>query len=92
MTRTSDVNKTRLRELWDEGESVSDIAQELGITTSAVYKISIAYNFPERERGGRPKVDPTIEEIYATAAALRSTWSHERLSQSRSGGWMPPVV
>jgi hypothetical protein len=92
MTRTWDVDKVRLRELWDEGESVADIAEELGITTSSVYKISIADNFPERERGGRPKVDPTIEEIYAAAAAIRATWSSERLSQSRSGGWMPPVV
>jgi hypothetical protein len=92
MTRTSDVDKARLRELWDEGESVADIAEELGITTSAVYKLSIAEGFPDREYGGRAKADPTIEEIYAAAAAIRATWPAERFEQSRSGGWMPPVV
>jgi hypothetical protein len=89
MTRTSDVDKARLRELWDEGESVADIAEELGLTTSAVYKISIAEGFPDREYGGRPKSDPTVEEIYATAAAIRATWPDERYEQSR---WMPPPV
>jgi predicted transcriptional regulator len=92
MTRTSDVDKVRLRELWEEGESVADIAEELGITTSSVYKISIADNFPRREDGRKPKADPTIEEIYDAAAAIRATWSSERLSQSGSGRWMPPVV
>jgi hypothetical protein len=92
MTRTSDVNKARLRELWDEGESVADIAEELGITTSSVYKISIADNFPVRERGGKPVVDPTVEEIYAAAAAIRAKWPAERYQQSGSMGWMPPVV
>ena len=92
MTRTSDVNRVRLRELWDEGESAADIAEVFGITASAVYKIALANNFPRREDGRKPKADPTIEEIYTAAAAIRAKWSHERLSQSRSGGWMPPVV
>jgi hypothetical protein len=92
MTRTSDVDKVRLRELWDEGESVADIAQELGITTSSVYKISIADGFPVRERGGKPKADPTVEEIYAAAAAIRAKWPAERFAQSGAGGWKPPKV
>jgi hypothetical protein len=89
MTRASDVDKVRLRELWDEGESVVDIAEELGLTTSAVYKISILEGFPDREYGGRPKFDLTVEEIYAAAAAIRATWPDERYEQSR---WMPPPV
>lgn len=92
MIRTSDVNRVRLRELWDEGESAAHIAEAFGITASAVYKIALANNFLRREDGRKPKADPTIEEIYAAAAAIRATWSSERLSQSRSGGWMPPVV
>jgi predicted transcriptional regulator len=92
MTRASDLDKARLRELWDEGESAYDIAEELGITASAVYKIALANNFSKREDGRKPKADPTIEEIYAAAAAIRATWSSERLSQSGLGRWMPPVV
>jgi predicted transcriptional regulator len=83
MTRTSDVDKVRLRELWEEGESVADIAEELGITTSSVYKISIADNFPRREDGRKPKADPTIEEIYAAAAAIRAT-TFERMKVPRN--------
>lgn len=92
MTRHSEVDQVRLRELWDAGESVKDIAAAMGITTSAVYKVTLANGFPVRERGGKPPADPSVEEIYAAAARIRSRWSAERLAESSSGGWTPPRV
>lgn len=92
MRTRSTVDVERLRTMWDEGESVSDIASALGLNPSMVYKVAVENGFTRRAPGGKAKADPTIEEIYSAAAAIRATWPAERLAQSRSGGWTPPKV
>jgi hypothetical protein len=92
MSRTSAVDKAQLRRLWEEGETPSDISKKLGISLSSVYKTASTEGLSLKGREVKNKHDPTIEEIYAAAAAIRATWPAERFAQSGAGGWKPPKV
>ena len=86
------MNLKKLRELWDSGMPVRDIAAQLNTNISTIYKLRVTYRLTPRRRSGNQKPDPTPDEIYNAAAAIRAKWSQTRLAEASVGGWTPPRV
>lgn len=85
-----EIDVPLLFRLWEDDEkTVQDVARELGVTRSTVYKISRRYGLPRKETSQKA-VDrdkaawlPTPQEIEERAAEVRSRWTPEREYQAR---------
>ena len=82
------MNLTRLRELWDSGIPVRDIAAQLNTNISTVYELRVMLT--PRRRSGSQTRDPSPDEISKATAAIRAKWSRARLAEASVGGWTPP--
>ena len=86
------INISEFRKLWDSGATVRDIAAQLNTTISIVYRLRVMYRMTPRKRSGKQKPDPSVDEIYEAAAAIRAKWSQARRAEASVGGWTPPRV
>ena len=84
------ININEFRKLWDSGATVRDIAAKLNTTISIVYRLRVMYRMTPRKRSGKQMPDPSVDEIYKAAAAIRAKWSRARLAEASVGGWTPP--
>lgn len=84
------MNLTRLRELWDSGIPVRDIAAKLNTNISTVYELRVMHQLTPRRRSGSQTHDPSPDEISKATAAIRARWSRARLAEASVGGWTPP--
>ena len=84
------MNLTRLRELWDSGIPVRDIAAQLNTNISTVYELRVMHQLTPRRRSGSQTRDPSLDEISKATAAIRAKWSRSRLAEASVGGWTPP--
>ena len=84
------MNLTKLRELWDSGIPVRDIADQLDTNISTVYELRVMHQLTPRRRSGSQTRDPSPDEISKATAAIRARWSRARLAEASVGGWTPP--
>jgi len=76
------VDEQRLRDLWESGESVADIAADLGIATFTLNTLRHRLGLPARTAQTRAKArrdykDPTPSQIVERSAAIRAGWSED---------------
>ena len=86
------MNLMKLRELWDSGIPVRDIAAQLNTNISTVYELRVMHQLKPRRRSGSVTPDPTPDEISEAAAAIRAKWSPARLAEASVIAWTPPKV
>jgi hypothetical protein len=83
-----------LRTLWaDDNLRTSDIAKQLGVSMSSLYRIVNTLKLPKRwsNRRQHGEIDPTPEEITKMAEEIRAGWSvRERRRRTQSSRWSPP--
>ena len=89
-----------LRDMWESGAAVEDIAAALGISRQAVWQLRYQYGLPKRPPPEMRSDDPTPEEIaerarecrerhYAKRRAERDDSLHTKVWRWRTGKTQP---
>ena len=95
------VDEQRLRDLWESGESVADIASDLGIATFTLNTVRVRLGLTARTAQTRAQArreyrDPTPAQIVERCAAIQAGWSPEvrarRLVRKEPRHYEFPVV
>ena len=60
-----------LKEMWEAGAAVRDIAAALGVPVAAVYSLRHQYRLPKRQKIHAEPETPTLEEIAERARECR---------------------
>jgi len=65
----------KLRRLWADGESIKDIARQLGITPTTLGRLRTVLRLPRKQPARNDGViDPTPDEIAQRSAEVRAGW------------------
>ena len=91
MAKRRPFDEELFRRLWAEGKSIMEIALSCGRSYKTCQDLRSKLGLPKRTSeyrsrvGGIKHADPTLEEIAAACAIIRSRWSPEETERRRSG-------